>query len=168
MNSPIDIARLRTQVDTLRAAHPELWEDDDDRFLVDVLEGQTDLHAMLASIVDRMHVDGAMSNGLRFLMETYKTRRDRYDARVEALRALAFQLMQMADVPKLTLPHATLSIRNGPPKVVIVDEASIPENYIRIKREPNKSLIREHIQQGIDVPGASLSNSEPVLALHTK
>jgi hypothetical protein len=109
-----------------------------------------------------------MSNGLRFLMETYKTRRDRYDARVEALRALAFQLMQMADVPKLTLPHATLSIRNGPPKVVIVDEAAIPENYIRIKREPNKSLIREHIQQGIDVPGASLSNAEPVIAIHTK
>jgi hypothetical protein len=52
--------------------------------------------------------------------------------------------------------------------VIITDEAALPDNVVRIKREPNKTLIRELIDQGVAVNGAELSNSEPSLAMRVK
>jgi len=164
----IDKFVVGRQIENLKMTHPELWEDDDDDFLAQVLEGETDLHRLLSTLVDQIHLDESVVAGLSLLLSTYKTRRDRYERRVEALRNLAFQMMQMADVNKLVLPQATLGVRIGPSRVVIADEAAIPDAYWRVARTPNKALIKEHIQQGIDVPGTSLSNAVPVISIHTK
>jgi hypothetical protein len=73
--------------------------------------------------------------------------------------------MQQAEVKKLELVRATLSVRSGVPHVIITDEAALPDNCVRIKREPNKVLIKELIDQGVPVAGATLSNAEPILAI---
>jgi hypothetical protein len=41
-------------------------------------------------------------------------------------------------------------------ETVISDEALIPQEYCKIKVEPSKSLIKEAIVKGIDVPGAQV------------
>jgi hypothetical protein len=80
------------------------------------------------------------------------------------MRALAFNIMQDADIKKLELTQRTLSIRLGTPKVIITDEAALPDRLCRIKREPDKLLIRKHLESGaVGLVGATLSNAEPVL-----
>ena len=84
------------------------------------------------------------------------------------MRALAFKLLKQAGLKKLELTAATLSIRAGQPRVIITDEARLPDYFIRIKREPDKHLIASYLKAGDAVEGAELSNSESVLAVRVK
>jgi hypothetical protein len=54
------------------------------------------------------------------------------------------------------------------PKVIVTDEAVLPDNCVRIVREPNRTAIKEHLARGEPVPGAELSNAEPSLAVIRK
>ena len=57
------------------------------------------------------------------------------------------------------------SIRTGQPKVIVTDETAIPEACVRITRKPNLTVIKGMIEIGVPVPGATLSNAEPTLAM---
>jgi hypothetical protein len=75
------------------------------------------------------------------------------------------QLMEAAGLKKVERPAATVSIAAGRPKVVITDENELPEDCVRVKREPDKARIAAQLQRGEYVPGASLSNAESVLRI---
>ena len=97
-----------------------------------------------------------------------KVRQDRMDQRVESMRALMFKLMQAAELKKLELAPATLSIRAGQPKVIITDETALPPDCVRIRTEPDKVAIKERMARGEQIPGAEMSNAEPTLAVRVK
>jgi len=163
----LDPTFVLTEIELLRRSHPEIW-DDDEALRADMLEGSTDLHEFLAVIVDHMRDAEARAVGTEKRMSDLLARRNRYDQRVDAMRSLAFKLMARADVRKVELTEATLSIRAGQPRVIITDETALPPDCVRIKREPDKVAIREHLARGEPVAGAELSNSEPVLAVRVK
>jgi hypothetical protein len=75
--------------------------------------------------------------------------------------------MMAADLSKVPLPEATLSLRPGPPKVVIGAENEIPAEYFRHEIKPNISAIKDALKAGKTVPGASLSNGAPSLTVRT-
>ncbi len=56
-------------------------------------------------------------------------------------------------------------MRFVPPSVMIIDESKLPDNYMRIKKEPNKVIIKEALAHGDFVPGAALSNGSQTLAV---
>jgi hypothetical protein len=97
-----------------------------------------------------------------------RARQQRFEQRGEAYRMLAFRLMTQADVRKLVLPQATLSIRAGQPRVIITDEARLPPDCVRVRTEPDKVRIKDRLARGERVDGAELSNSEPTLAVRIK
>jgi hypothetical protein len=76
--------------------------------------------------------------------------------------------MEAAGLRKAVLPEATLSIRPSPQAVRIIHPEFIPEEFWRVKREPNVSQIKAALKVGLDVPGASLSNAADTLAILTK
>jgi hypothetical protein len=164
----LDPTFVRAQIEALRVMYPGIWEDDDQVLLADMLEGETGLHEFLTAVVRRMLEARASIGGIGQYISELKVRQDRLDQRVEAMRALAFKLMQAAEVRKLELIPATLSIRGGQPKVIVTDEAALPPDCVRIKREPDRIAIKEHLSRGEPVAGAELSNSEPTLAVRVK
>jgi len=162
----LDPTFVRAQIEALRVRSPAIW--DDEELLVDMLEGETNLHEFLAVVVGRFREAEAFAEGIGELMSDMKVRRERFEQRGEAYRMLAFRLMTQAEVRKLELPAATLSIRAGQPKVIITDETRLPPDCVRVRTEPDKVAIREHLARGEPVAGAELSNSEPVLAVRVK
>jgi len=164
----LDPTFVLAQIELLRLRYPKVWDEDDETLLADTLEGETNVHEFLTVVVARMCDADAFAVGINALINDLKERRDRFNDRYEAMRTLAFKVMTTADVRKLELAQATLSIRAGQPKVIITDEAALPEDCIRIKREPNKVLIKELISQGVPICGAELSNAEPTLAVRVK
>jgi len=159
----LDATRVRAQIDALRAAYPDIWEDDD--LLAGMLEGETDLWPMLAETVQRIAWAQGMSEGIGNIMDDLKARHGRFERRIEVLRTFAFKLLQIADVRRVELPQATLSIQNGPTKVIVTNEAALPLPCVRIKREPNKVAIRGYMDIHGSCPGAELSNAEPMLVI---
>jgi hypothetical protein len=164
----LDPTFVRMQIEQLRVTHPGIWDDGDEQLLADSLEGSTDLHEFLTAVVCRMCEAEACAEGIGDLIRETKERQARFEARGDAMRAVAFKLMSAADVRKVELAQATLSIRPGVPKVIVTDEARLPENCIRIKREPDKIAIKEHLMRGDQVSGAEMSNREDVLSVRIK
>lgn len=157
---------VQQQISNLRLQFPELA--DDDVLRADTIEGETDAHEFLTRIVHMIDDARALSDGTDGRMKELQARRDRFDRRIEAFRSLAFKIMSAADLPKVELPIATLSIRTGTPKVIITDESKLPPEFTITKIEPNKKAIKEALSNATLVPGAELSNAEPTIAIRVK
>lgn len=162
----LDAATIKHQIDNLLAAFPELA--DDDVLRADTFEGETDLHEYLERLEDKRQDAVAFADAIDARIELLKERRDRFKRRDQGLRGAMFAALQWANVPKAELPIATIAIRQGTAKVVISDESIIPLPFCRIKREPDKIKIKAALEAFESVPGASLSNAEPVLTVRIK
>jgi len=109
-----------------------------------------------------------MAAGIASTIVELETRLHRFEHREDAMRRIIYRIMELAHLRKVELPTATLSIRTGNSKVIITDEAIIPDILCRIKREPDKKRIREMLVAGQIVCGCELSNAESVLSIRTK
>lgn len=163
----LDPVFVKQQVEMLKLSHPEIWEDNDEQLIFDSLEGETDLHEFLRKLEQRRQNIVDRANGIDIRIKILSERRGRFERGDEVMRKLIFDLMQTAGLKKVELPIATLSVRNGVPRVIITDELAIPDSLCRFKREPDKTKIKEALSDG-PVTGATLSNIEPTLSIRTK
>lgn len=162
----IELATLERTIRDFIDANPELADDEELR--ADMLEGELDIDKVLARLVRLERETAAMAGACETQAQELTIRRDRFALRGKAFRAAMLNVMGAADLRKFELPQATISVRSGQPSVVIVDENALPENVIRIKREPNKTAIKEALIGGHSIPGATLSNGAPSLAIRSK
>lgn len=93
-------------------------------------------------------------------------RRARIAARREWLEGYLLVNMQRCGISKIEHPLATISLRANPGKVLIIDEAAIPWEFMRQPPQPpaapEKTLIRDALKRGEDVPGARLEVTQRV------
>ena len=150
-------------LDWLMAAYPELA--DDEVLRLDMIEGETDFHEFLRILEHRRRDAAALGNAVLQIIKELKARHEHFERRDEAMRAMMLRLLQHAQVKKLELPEATLSIASAPARVLITNEDELPEDYWRIKREPDKERIKLALITAAVVPGAELSNSPDYLKI---
>lgn len=162
----LDPQVIRQAIANLILEYPELEHDDVLR--ADMIEAETPAFDFLDEVVRRIEDTEAHLDGVIGRVKVFKERAERFERRIEALRALAFKVMNTADLKKVELPTATLSIRNGAPQVVVHDEASLPADCIKTVTVPDKTAIREKLKAGDAVPGAYLSNGGPTLSIRVK
>ena len=101
-------------------------------------------------------------------VDALRARAARFERREQAIRDLMFRMLELAHLKKLEMPEATVSVRVGVPKVIVTDEAALPDEFCRIKREPDKGKIKAALAELKPVPGATLSNAEDTLAIRVK
>lgn len=93
-------------------------------------------------------------------------RRRAAEANKERLRSYVARCMAEAGVHKIKGPTLTLSLRETAERVVVVDEALVPETYVRVKREVNKAAVLDAYKEtGEIVPGCSIERGT---ALYTR
>lgn len=150
----------------LLEAFPELAEDE--QALLDTLEGETEFHEALALMVRKAQQAAAYSAACTRLEAVTAARGAHWDKQEEALREAVLDLMQSAGLKKLQMPDFTVSVSHGRGKVVITDEAALPDAMFRTTRSPDKTAIGDALKGGQTVPGALLSNLEPTLTVRTR
>ena len=158
-------SHIKLQIDQLFLQYPDLQEDEILR--ADMLEGSTDLNDFLRATERKRQEAVSMAEAIDINMEALNQRRNRFKHRDEALRSLMFKLLEWGNLKRVELPEATISIRAGTPRVVIVDEAAIPDALCRFRREPDKVKIKAALADG-EVNGAALSNAEPTISIRVK
>jgi hypothetical protein len=163
MRIDLDVKQVEYLMRNLMAEVPELAEDEALR--LDTLEGNTEGVEVLRKIVVAMAEADAMASGLQATIEQLTERQDRFARKVNGYRSLIQRIMQAADVSKVPLPEATLSMRPGVAKVIITDEDAIPAEFKVTKTEVSRSLLKEALRDGVTVDGAFLSNGEPSLSV---
>ena len=163
-----DPKAIRLQVENLKLIHPEILEDDE--AWLATLESETDFNEILTTIVRRIEDTKALVIGTKDRFEELKARKDRFEHRVETLRNLAFKIMQAADIAKLELSEATLSLRAGTQQLIgdELETQPLPDELCKISRSPDRTAIKDALKTGQTVPGFSLSNSPPSLTIRIK
>lgn len=154
---------IQDEITALLLQHPELAEDEVLR--ADSIEGETGAFEFLSSIVRKIDATKMLTDGTATYIEELRGRKARFERRQEALRALMMKIMNAANLRKAELAECTLSIRVNGPKVLIINDAEIPDEFMRIKKEPDKIRIKAAMMANKNVPGCALSNSEPSLAI---
>jgi len=163
MNAPFNIPALLASMEALLSAHPELA--DDETLRSDMLEGCTNAMEVLSVLARWEEETAANIEVLKARKALLAARQARMEKRDEVIRASIQKVLEEADLKKVELPEATISLRVSPPKVVIVDESDLPDEFVRIKREPDKRALAEALKAGKTVLGAALANGEPTISV---
>ena len=167
MVNQVDVDTLRLEIDELFRLYPDLA--DDDVLRADMLDGATDIREVVGGLARMLGEIKSLAGGLHSYIVDLTERRARYGRRQEFVRDLIFKIMESANLKKLELPDATLSMRNNPPHVVgDADPMFLADSLCIIKRTPNRTAIKEALEAGQEVPGFALSNAAPSLMVKVK
>lgn len=161
----IDLPTIRRMADEIRAA---LGDDFDGETFLDTLDGETDA----ADIADKLLADmlgaEAMADAIRGEIADLTARRNRFDARGEAIRAQLMALLDATGEKKMERPRATISRRAGIASVQIIDETAIPSQLCKTTVAPDKAAIKAQLLAGETVPGAQIVTGSDSLAVRVK
>lgn len=142
MNAPrFDLTTI--QVAKVMDLLASIGVDDDDRLVLDTLEGETDLFAMLSKLLAQVEDDEGAVASLKEQIEARRFRIASAEARVARSRAMIGKLMDFAQQDKIVLPEATLSRRTVAAKLEIADPAAVPQDLSVVKYAPDKKRIDE-------------------------
>lgn len=162
-NIYLDTLELRQQIDAMLIQFPELQEDEVLR--ADTFEAETNLNAILEKLVSLAGDAGAMAEAIKIRSQALSDRKGRFERREEAMRALIQKIMERANLNKVQLPEATLSISYRKPAPIVTDEEALPDEFCKWKRSADMAKIKEAPALP---PGVSLSNGKTILAVRTR
>lgn len=134
----------------------------DEQTVLDTLEGES-------MLMEKSQAVGFVIRNLDTFADTVEAEAKAMAERAKAVRSRANRVkeylhkcMAMAGVNKLEHPEFTISMKKNPASVQIDGLDLIPEDYMReipARFEPDKALIKKALQEGFEVPGASLTQS---------
>jgi hypothetical protein len=157
---PEILERLRAQ---LLELHPDMMTDE--QLFTDQIDGSTDVLDKLRRILRHGIEASVFAEALKRHIDTLKQRKARFEAREDACRATVREAMDALGLTRLQSPDFTASIIPGRPRVVVPDVDALPDEFVRTTVEPDLSAIAAALKGGAEVPGASFSNSAPVLTV---
>lgn len=163
-----DIAKETAAAASLRESLKTITTDEE--AVRDTIEGETDLHELIAQVDASIIQDEALVAGNATLVSILQARSERVKVRIERKRAAIEQAMQISGLPSLEIPGATLSVKNVPPKVLITNEADIPARFF-VQPEPvldKKALnaaVKEAAAKNETIPGTEMGNASTTLAV---
>lgn len=122
-------------------------EDGDQDYPLDVLTIGEDLDSKIENYGFIIRNLQSEDDALSAEIERLKERRDRARKGVDRLKESLFDSMKMTGRSKVTTPHFAFSIckKGGKKPVIITDD--VPEQYCKVKYEPDKDKIRQAIEE---------------------
>ena len=138
----------------------------DEETVRDSIEGQTSLHEMIAWADEEMVKDEVMAFGLDEMIERLGERRSGVKARIEARRLAIQKAMEVGELKSIKLASATLSLRNTPRGLEILDEWLIPQEYF-VPQDPklDRKKLKDDLKNGKEIPGCVLDNGSVTLSI---
>lgn len=127
------------QITAVKAMLPD---DDDEQLLHDSLEGLTNLHDYVSTLLSLNENDEGVVNALAEQISDRKVRQDRAKHRIETRRDMIKALMEMAGIDKLTLPEATVSHRAVAPKVIFPNIDQVPDSFCKFERKLDREKLK--------------------------
>lgn len=165
--NPMIVNSLVLAINNLRS---DLGEHDQDETLrSDMIEGETDLDAVLSKLVRRYHVAKADGVGAKAakadLVSRYDARIASADKRQAALRNMMRMVLEASDLKGRKLPEGSISLTPGKASLVLADDFSPPQGYRVEKIEPDTKAIKSALESGAVIDGASLQIGNPIVTV---
>lgn len=159
----INYEEIKRMSDTIRA----LVGDDEDT-LLDTLDGETDAMDILGKLITERNEALANEQALKELSNQYRERANRMSARADAAAQTIGHLLDAIGQKKIVHPLATVSRTKPRARVVIEDENEIPTQLMKVKKYPDLAAIKEHLEAGELVSGATIQLGTPSVTVRVK
>jgi sugar-specific transcriptional regulator TrmB len=159
---------IKRQIEALKLQFADQQDAESEEWLSSI-ESETDLIEFIEKMVLRIQDTKILVGGLKEYMSELKDRQDRLESRMDGLRQTVAGLMDRADISKIEMPMATVSIRTGQPQLIgDAEPEDLPQDLIRTKIELNRTAIKDALKAGREVTGFCLSNSPPQLTIRIR
>lgn len=143
--------------------------EDEPQLILDTIEGETDLAEACCAVLEQVHEDEILLEGLSAKITELQTRKGRMEKSIETRRNVILMAMEKAQVPTIRSPLGTMTSRPTPPQLVVTDEAAIPSKFWK-SSDPrlDRKALADAVKGGETVAGARLSNGGVTLSIRTK
>ena len=102
-----------------------------------------------------LYIKNLESDAKEIRAEEIKLAARRHVLENKAKRLRAYVLVHIGDGEKLQTPRLAMSARYSE-SLQIDDDAELADEWCRIKREPNKTAIKEALKSGAEITGAAI------------
>ncbi len=145
------------------------FPDADDETLRDTLEGLTNLNEMLVEMTRSYLDDKALATALRQRIDETRQRLSRFEEAADKKRSLIAAVMDRAEIKMIKEADFTMSCRQAPPSLTIVEEDQLPAEFL-VPQPPklDRRRLLQSLKDGETVPGAALSNGGITISVRTK
>lgn len=140
-----DLDKELAAAGALKHQFKEAFSEDTD-LLRDMIEGETNLDAAIDAVLSQMAMDLAHIEGIKLFKQTMEARSKRLSDRVDTMRSMVLNAMDMLEQSRLDRPLAVLTRKPTPPNVLITDEAAIPSQYYR---QPDPELSKSALKDAL-------------------
>ena len=151
---------------TIRAALDAMEVDEETGEIINAADldaVEAEAHEKLESTALYVRELNAEADALKDEIERLTDRRRSLEKRSTFLKGLMLQGIDAMGATKLKTPMVTISVRTS--KAVELDADAldkIPESFVRVKREADKTAIKSAIEGGFDVPGAHIVENRSI------
>lgn len=147
MNAHIDLSALARDAE---------WLDElcggDERLFHDMMQAETSIDRIVLRIHEQVARDDEMLVGITERQKAIAARKQRIEARRDGAKALIGKALRVARLPKLELPEVTYSVRDGKPRLDVVNPLAVPEEYCAVKWVPDKAKINTAFADAESLP----------------
>lgn len=155
--------------DQLLANFPDLTEDA--VTLADTLAGIDDFEEQCVAAKRYAIERRAHAKAIGEIIEDLTSRKRRLEEGAANIDGKILHAMRTAGISKIRAPDMTISVNPGKPRLVIVDDAAVPNTLCRIRREPDKAAIAEWLAEidSMQVPNwVRWDEPVPFLSIHRR
>jgi hypothetical protein len=162
----LDANFVKAEIAKLLHTNPELAEDETLRF--DMIDGETNATRIIERALAEQQGAEMMVGAVKAREIDLAARRGRYERKSEAMRSLIKSIMRAANLDRLTLTEASLSLTKARQTVGIEDLDALPQGYFRTTRQADKAAIKQALEAGDKIPGAFLVTGDTGLTIRVK
>lgn len=112
----------------------------------DMIEGETGLFEAVDKVLEQIALDQTRIEGIKKFKTTLDARAHRLDTRIETLRAMLTNTLDLIEQRRLERPLATVTLKAVPPKLGEVREAEVPSAYWR---QPEPELDKQKLTDAL-------------------
>lgn len=140
----------------------------DDETIRDTLEGlQYPVEQKCNNVAFVIRNMESLAEQIKQAEEQMALRRKAIENRAANVKQYLLHNMERCGISKIESPYFKISIRNNPASVVADDAGAIPSEFYRYPEAPpplpDKKLIKDSIESGVDVPGVHLVRTTSVV-----
>ena len=145
------------------------YADIDDETLRDTLEGISELPDMIKEVVRSSLDDDMIIGALKLRIGDMQDRLERIKHRLEKKREIVCWAMGEAQLDRLMAEDFSVSLRQGPPRLDIVDETQIPTDFlVPVAPRIDRAGLLIRLKQGECISGAALVEGQPHISVRVK
>lgn len=158
--------KLTDSIKRIRETAELLPDDDPDK--LEMINTEGDYTGLMDWAIKKRTEIMCQADMCKELSDTYAKRKQAFEGKAERMKDIISWIMDEAKETSYKSAYGTVSVRDVPPKPIVTDEASVPDEYKKTTVSIDKTKINQAVKDGLQISGVALDNGGKTLTIRVK